>query len=922
MAAPEGSVSMVSQSMSGSNTQFGSTSSDYYPRWVICIDYGTTYTGAAWILANGPDSKFSDIKVVKNWGSGIGAKVPSVLTFSAGSGQKWGYDVGDSAYVIRWTKLKLEVPTRLDALKSMKYMLEEADMLNFGPGRPQTDIPRHLIRTSADIVNYYLAEVFHKVRLEIENARDGRELEQFPMDVVITHPAVWDDRAKNLTFRAVTSALKAAFQGVNVKPGYLRLASEPEACAQYTAQAAQAQNTISDRQLRVGECFIVVDAGGGTVDLVSYRIDQLSPFRITRVTKVSGGPFGATKIDTCFLQYFLPERLSPSDYKKLCDIGGPQERYGRANHTVLKRGEQIMLDKFEVIKRGFQGRGPGLPEYFILDLPPNIGRVDDPARGIRGGQLFISSADMEEMFKECINDIKELVEQQLVQVDRQRLTARTIFLSGGFSHSEYLKKRINELARDWRFELLRGEECWTAVARGGVLLGLGLGCQKPPPVVRMPLNLGVVISKTFALYDHSPQQRYKDSLDGVERACDHIEWFAFKGDLIKHDEPTEKIVRLVRKLTRSSSRAGRITIIISELDDPHHSSPSDISRREVSIDFDLNSIPSDVRQRVAQTVSNPRTGKTFEVFQLQLDVSISQERADIGLMCGKVVDMTGHRAVDGFPLGHCPTIHLTPSTMESWRGYNYYTANATKWVQLMNLSTSEWNIGPLPPNVVAIPGPLNSSYNFSPETLVIENASQVSFGSRDIEKVLFGATSGLVLLWAFLWLAWNRKKLLEPRGSSTLRSSEEIDHGHSLDGDTAHNNSVLELGAMGDGRFVTAKRFKDELDVYYENVRTELELYEKNPKIDGVDPEDVEAGTELLRRRYDTQLGIYSEQNSNEVSQRERDQMAEQSEVLLADLRKLVESWRAGKVNTAGWSPEELQELKEIGEKLRAMPGN
>lgn len=45
MAAPEGSVSIVSHSMSGSNTQFGSTLGDAYPRYVICIDYGTTYTG-------------------------------------------------------------------------------------------------------------------------------------------------------------------------------------------------------------------------------------------------------------------------------------------------------------------------------------------------------------------------------------------------------------------------------------------------------------------------------------------------------------------------------------------------------------------------------------------------------------------------------------------------------------------------------------------------------------------------------------------------------------------------------------------------------------------------------------------------------------------------------------------------------------
>jgi hypothetical protein len=47
MAAPEGSVSMMSESLAEtSNTQLNSSiSGDIYPRFVISIDYGTTYTG-------------------------------------------------------------------------------------------------------------------------------------------------------------------------------------------------------------------------------------------------------------------------------------------------------------------------------------------------------------------------------------------------------------------------------------------------------------------------------------------------------------------------------------------------------------------------------------------------------------------------------------------------------------------------------------------------------------------------------------------------------------------------------------------------------------------------------------------------------------------------------------------------------------
>lgn len=609
--------------------------------------------------------------------------MPSVFTYSANTGQNWGYDIGNSAYVIRWTKLRLEVPTRLNALQSMKHMAEEARMLNLEPQGRRAEIPRHLVRTSVDIVTDYLREVINHVRGEIENTRDARELQQFPIDIVITHPAVWDDRAKNLTFRAVMSAFRSVFQDIQVKPGYLRLATESEACAQYTLQAARAEGMVGAQQLRVGECFIVVDAGGGTVDLVSYRIDQMTPeFKITKITPVSGGRFGATRIDNCFLHEFLEARLGPANYNRLLSMGGARERHGGANHNVLKLGEQLMLERFETIKRKFEGRMPDgrAGEDMVLDLPPSIGQNntdDDQRRGIRGGQLTVTCEDMEMMFQECVDGIKGLIEKQLVLIDAKRLVVRTIFLSGGFSKNKYLFKCIQDLARSRRFELLRGGDCWTAVAKGGVLLGLGLGCKVPRAVVPCPYSFGVVISKTFALYDHRPDQRYRDSLDHVERAHEHVEWVVSKGDLIKYDEPTEKTVKLVRKLTQAGSRAGRVTLIVSAADVPERFFPSDsklghlnpgktdeapsgesakltaclaASRREVGIDFDLADLPPDIYRQVARTVTNPRTKKTYETLQMQLEISLSQDRADIALVCGNTVDMMGQISNRGFLL--------------------------------------------------------------------------------------------------------------------------------------------------------------------------------------------------------------------------------------------------------------------------------
>ncbi|KAK5660272.1 hypothetical protein OQA88_12812 [Cercophora sp. LCS_1] len=656
MAATEETVSMLSGTRDGSGTRNGSEFVDNGPRFVLCIDYGTTYTGAAWILTEGRIPTLSDIKVVKQWGSGVGGKVPSVFTYSPGSGQKWGYGVGKNGYRIRYNKLKLQSPTRLDALKSMKHMLTEAPAF-LGDDVPRQAVPRHLIKTSADIATDYLGEVMYQVRLDIGNDRDQAMLGQFPFDVVITHPAEWDERARNLTFRAVNTALRNAFHDVVLKPGYFRLTTEPEACAQSTVRAAQAAGMVSTHQLRAGECFIVIDAGGGTVDVVSYRIVRIAPaFKLERITVAESGHYGATKIDDYFICHVLPTRLSPESYRRLLRMGRGDTRYGRANHTMYRPGEELMIERFEPIKHGFAGRGPpGQGETrMVLDLPQELGEKNDSARGIENGQLLLSCDDMEAMFYGCVKGIEELAEKQLTQIQRKGLTARSVFLSGGFSQNEYLFKCVTNLARSRGCEVLRGEKeaSWTAVAQGGVLMGLGVGCEVPPAVRACPYSLGVVIAKEFALYDHAVGQRYTDSLDRADRATGQIEWVVFKGDVVGA-EPTEKTVRIIRKFRQLGRRPDRLLITVSDGDEQRGFNPRRDVRHEVPIDFDLGNIPPDVQRRVVKSMTNQEAKKGYQSVELQLEICVDRDGANIDLLCEQIKDANGRVARGGVRLGGC-----------------------------------------------------------------------------------------------------------------------------------------------------------------------------------------------------------------------------------------------------------------------------
>lgn len=50
--------------------------------------------------------------------------------------------------------------------------------------------------------------------------------------------------------------------------------SEPEAAAIYTTRYIQDHGAMG---LKVNQCFILCDAGGGTVDVVGYRVKQVTP---------------------------------------------------------------------------------------------------------------------------------------------------------------------------------------------------------------------------------------------------------------------------------------------------------------------------------------------------------------------------------------------------------------------------------------------------------------------------------------------------------------------------------------------------------------------------------------------------------------------------------------------------------------------
>ena len=75
-------------------------------RIVVGIDFGTTYSAAAWAETSNP----TQVEIIKNWptsGQLVGAQAPSEIAYPEGdtSNFSWGYDISPRARKVLGRKL-------------------------------------------------------------------------------------------------------------------------------------------------------------------------------------------------------------------------------------------------------------------------------------------------------------------------------------------------------------------------------------------------------------------------------------------------------------------------------------------------------------------------------------------------------------------------------------------------------------------------------------------------------------------------------------------------------------------------------------------------------------------------------------------------------------------------------------------------
>ncbi|CAG8608555.1 2690_t:CDS:2 [Funneliformis caledonium] len=411
-------------------------------RVVIGIDFGTTYSGYAYAHKSNP----KDISSEDKWSSGFpDYKTPTVIKYEDESYTKvksWGF----KAFADRPKKKKntdKSIPLELFKL----FLFKNSSMAN-------PYLPDNL--DYKKVITDYLKELCKMVKKSVNTHWQNLEFYTKVL-IVLTVCLIVFIIVLNFEFDddAIAIMRECAFDAglINEKNSCnLIFTTEPEAAAVYCLSALEKVHN-----LKPGDSFMVVDCGGGTVDLTRHELLQNS--KLSEITERSGENCGSSFIDKKFIE-FVGRKLGKSfEFLK-------RNHYSSIQYMVQEFCRRVKIP-FTGQKNEFQCYEIDLEEYPLLKVlvegkEKRLLEKDD-------WLIYIEFNDVKTMFDPIVEDIIKLMTEQLKNNDKK---CSAIMLVGGFGESRYLQDRIRKEFNKTVPNISVPTQPIIAVVKGAVQFGL------------------------------------------------------------------------------------------------------------------------------------------------------------------------------------------------------------------------------------------------------------------------------------------------------------------------------------------------------------------------------------------------------------------------------------------------------------------
>jgi molecular chaperone DnaK (HSP70) len=446
-----------------------------------------------------------------------------------------------------------------------------------------------------DLVADYLRELGGLVCDELQKATQG-ELKDNEILWCLTIPAIWKDNEKSFMRRA---AVKAGLITDNESDRErLLLVLEPEAAAIYCQEKYEAE-------LKAGQRFMVVDCGGGTVDITSHEVSSYGG--LDEIAEGTGGPYGSTYVDKEFREY-LATKLSTqalTRYQEEDPIGWLELMANWERKKCDFDSENTNIIYFDI------------PSRLYKILSKNYSQVLEQLAEEQDGddeKVYLDKQTIQKMFQPVLDGLVEKVEEEFAALGEYG--CNIIYLVGGFSQSPLVRQRIQQEFSNRVTQIVMPPQPGAAIVEGAASFGLN------PESIRSRRSRLTYGCNVCRPYDEKYDRNQKSKREYFENKdkfyiCNRFNPFVLSGESV---DVNEIVTRLYFPMTADQTSL-LLTFHSTRKKNPRYTDESDVEELgklviDISSTVGTTDRPLEVsmsfgKTEIAVTAKDQKTEKTY-----------------------------------------------------------------------------------------------------------------------------------------------------------------------------------------------------------------------------------------------------------------------------------------------------------------------
>ncbi|KIM46840.1 hypothetical protein M413DRAFT_264068 [Hebeloma cylindrosporum] len=403
---------------------------------VLAFDLGTTYSGISYSILD--PGQVPEIKPVTRFPaqehiSGA-SKIPTIIYYDqTGQVRAAGaeavrhetFEAADDGNWVKaeWFKLHLRSKVSQGSNSQISKVLDKI---------PPLPLNKTVVEVFADFLEYLLQCASRYIEESHANGSDLWNSVKNNIDFVLSHPNGWEGSEQS---RMRDAAVLAGLVPDNAS-GRSRVSfvTEGEASLHFAIQ-----NSVLSQGVKKGDGVVVVDAGGGTIDVSAYRQSPKGKQAFEEIA-VPQCHFHGSVFVNVHARTFIEAFLANSKFSG--DIDYIVECFEKTTKPRFRASDTTQYIKF------------------------GSARDNDPDHNIRLGQLKLEGSDVALFFEPAINCIVNAV---LEQQKTSTVNIMHVVLVGGFSANDWLFHSVQTSLREHNLNVLRPENHVNKAASDGAI---------------------------------------------------------------------------------------------------------------------------------------------------------------------------------------------------------------------------------------------------------------------------------------------------------------------------------------------------------------------------------------------------------------------------------------------------------------------